>query len=81
VPPGRTTQIGPRPLRPPQESKAGFSVVSFYTSFVYINQNRRRILVDYYETGLKKKSDEIIIKYIEFWPKIVEILPQNSLIT
>ena len=56
----------PRPFRVRNDN------VKIYVAF---------ILVGYYETDLEKKHDEIIIKDIEFQPKIVEILPQNLLIT
>jgi hypothetical protein len=56
----------PRPFRVRNDN------VKIYVAF---------ILVGYYETDPEKKCDEIIIKDIEFQPKIVEILPQNLLIT
>ncbi len=52
--------------------RARNDIVKIYIAF---------ILVEYYEIDLEKKCDEIIIKDIEFQPKIVEILPQNLLIT
>jgi len=58
--------------RLPRPFRARNDIVKIYIAF---------ILVEYYETDLEKKCDEIIIKDIEFQPKIVEILPQNLLIT